>query len=220
MPQNITKAQKIYQLPSVVMKNIEQSLPPELQKPKQTRQKFTPYEDQIIIDLVGDNKYPNWNEIAKHIRGKNGRQCRERYQQYLSPNINKEPWTQEEDNLIIRLYEIYGPSWARIAEFFNGTRTNNSIKNRWNNHLRQNAEQNAFGNRNDSYQLHFSEPASPNFNSNEQFNDSVKVEDDSNENFGIDMEFQDNCFSDFNEESMFGTNNDAFSDDDFFYPFF
>lgn len=103
---------------------------------KQKRQKFTSEEDDIIIQLVGDNKFPNWNEIATHIKGRTGRQCRERYQHYLSPNLSCEPWTLQEDRIIFRLFKMYGSQWALIAQHFNGRRTNNSIKNRWYNHIR------------------------------------------------------------------------------------
>lgn len=104
---------------------------------KQTRQKFLPYEDELLIKLVGDEEYPNWKEISKSLFGRTVRQCRERYQHYLAPGISKEPWTKEEDNLIISLYLKYGPNWALISRYFDKKRTNNSIKNRWNNHLKK-----------------------------------------------------------------------------------
>ena len=107
-----------------------------LTKPKQKRQRFTEEEDNIIIEDVGDERYPNWNAIAEKIPGKTGRQCRERYQHYLSPKLSREPWTPEEDALIRKLHKQYGPNWAMIAASFGGKRTNNNVKNRWNNHLR------------------------------------------------------------------------------------
>ncbi|OHT08689.1 hypothetical protein TRFO_04752 [Tritrichomonas foetus] len=119
-----------------VTSEIECDLPCDLfKKQKSTRQKFTPEEDELIARLVGDAKFPQWNEIARSIPGKTGRQCRERYQHYLSPNLSRHPWARWEDELIISLYRRYGPNWATIATHFNGRRTNNNIKNRWNNHL-------------------------------------------------------------------------------------
>ncbi|OHS93658.1 hypothetical protein TRFO_11660 [Tritrichomonas foetus] len=122
--------------PNDVFDDIECALPQELQRPKQTRQKFTQDEDLLIVELVGDNQFPNWAEIATNIPGKTGRQCRERYQHYLAPKITREPFTEEEDEIIVEFYKKYGPNWALIAEQFHGRRTNNHIKNRWNNHLR------------------------------------------------------------------------------------
>jgi hypothetical protein len=105
-------------------------------KPRQTRQHFTPEDDEEILRAVGDNKYPDWNAVALHVPGKTGRQCRERFQHYLSPTLTQAPWTPAEDDLVKRLFGEYGPDWARIAGHFAGARSNNNIKNRWNNHLR------------------------------------------------------------------------------------
>jgi hypothetical protein len=105
-------------------------------KPRQARQHFTPEDDEEIIQAVGDNKYPDWNAIATRVPGKTGRQCRERFQHYLSPTLTQARWTPAEDHLVETLFAEYGPDWARIAVHFAGTRTNNNIKNRWNNHLR------------------------------------------------------------------------------------
>jgi hypothetical protein len=106
-------------------------------KPRCTRQPFTRWEDELILQALGDNKAPNWNEVASLVPGRTSRQCRERFQHYLSPGLAQSAWTPAEDELIKKLYADHGPNWARIAERFGGTRTNNSIKNRWNSRLRQ-----------------------------------------------------------------------------------
>ena len=113
-----------------------EALPPQLQKPKQKRQRFTDEDDRIIVEAVGQQQFPDWNEIAKKIPGKSNRQCRERFQHYLAPTLSQEPWTPEEDQIIRNLYERHGPDWARMAQALQGRRSNNTIKNRWNNHLR------------------------------------------------------------------------------------
>jgi hypothetical protein len=110
----------------------------QLFKPKQTRHHFSPEDDERIVEAVGNQEYPNWNEVAQCVPGKTGRQCRERFQHYLRPNLVQTPWTAAEDELIRKFYGEYGPNWARIAMHFNGQRTNNNIKNRWNNHLARN----------------------------------------------------------------------------------
>ncbi|OHS99545.1 r2r3-MYB transcription factor [Tritrichomonas foetus] len=105
-------------------------------KKKSNKKKFTPEEDQIIINLVGDDKYPKWSAICEQIPGKTARQCRERYQHYLAPNISNKPWTEEEEALLHKLYSQFGKNWAKISEFFDG-RTNTYLKNKWNLHNRK-----------------------------------------------------------------------------------
>ncbi len=42
-----------------------------------------------------------WSKIAAELPGRIGKQCRERWHNHLNPDINKKPWTLEEDRLII-----------------------------------------------------------------------------------------------------------------------
>jgi hypothetical protein len=96
------------------------------------RNHFTAEEDKLIIFLVEQYGTNNWKKIAKGIHGRTAKQLRERYNQYLSTNINKALWTPEEDQLLLSLVNQVGPQWAYMRQFF--TRRNNiQIKNRWNN---------------------------------------------------------------------------------------
>jgi len=63
----------------------------------------------------------NWPAVSslmwsrfKYVR--NEAQCRERWTVALDPNINRGPWTREEHERILQLYEEIGPKWAVIAE--------------------------------------------------------------------------------------------------------
>jgi hypothetical protein len=76
------------------------------------KHKFTPEEDERLAQLVMKYKESNWKAIAKELGSRNCRQCRERWKNYLSPNLNKEPWTALEDELLKRKYEEYGSQWS------------------------------------------------------------------------------------------------------------
>jgi hypothetical protein len=76
----------------------------------------------------------NWTKLAATLPELIGKQCPERWRNHLDPNNNYEPWSQQEDELLINLHEAYGNSWVKIAEQIPG-RSDNSIKNRWNSTL-------------------------------------------------------------------------------------
>ena len=92
--------------------------------------KFTPEEDAKLISLVGEYGENDWQSISSLMDGRNVRQCRERWRHYLSPEISKAPWSNQEDQLLAEKYAEYGPKWKLISEFF-PKRTYISIKNRF-----------------------------------------------------------------------------------------
>ena len=98
------------------------------------RVKFTQSEDELLKKLVESLGANDWQSISRQIPGRNARQCRDRWQNYLSPEVVNGPWTQDEEELLVKKYEELGPSWKQIATFF-PTRTDINIKSRW--HLRE-----------------------------------------------------------------------------------
>ena len=92
--------------------------------------KWTPREDNLLRRLVNKTKVPNWNTIAKRFKNRNPRQCKDRWNYYLSPNVNNSAWTAEEDALLYEKYAEFGSKWSAVAKFFQG-RTNTNVKNRW-----------------------------------------------------------------------------------------
>lgn len=94
------------------------------------RRKFTPREDEIIkaiVDTWGTNK---WDYIATLLPERTARQIKDRYNNYLSPDMTNLPWTREEDDLLRQKVDEYGNHWVIIATFFVG-RSSNNVKNRW-----------------------------------------------------------------------------------------
>ncbi|EAY03679.1 Myb-like DNA-binding domain containing protein [Trichomonas vaginalis G3] len=100
------------------------------QKIKHRHNKWSPSEDEKLRSLVISSNKLNWRLIALNIPNRNARQCQERWNYYLSPNVNNGEWTKEEDELLYEKYREFGTKWQQIAKFFRG-RTNTNVKNRF-----------------------------------------------------------------------------------------
>lgn len=111
-------------------KFVAQSPPTVTKEPAFKKAKWTPEEDKLLIDSVKRNGMSNWSLVAKSIPGRTGKQCRERWTNQLCPDLNKENWTPEEDQILLKQQQINGNFWAKIAKFLPG-RSPNAIKNRW-----------------------------------------------------------------------------------------
>lgn len=99
-------------------------------RPQGSQPKFSPRNDAKLVRLVNQHGTNKWKHIARCFKNKTAKQCRNRWMNYLSPSITRGTWTEEEDALILRNFEQYGPKWVKMQEDM-PKRTANDIRMRY-----------------------------------------------------------------------------------------
>lgn len=117
------------------------SIPQDLNDIPPPRSIWTPSQDDklsiIVNQIEQETNEPvrNWTKVSKtllelHNIDRSAKQCRERWHNHVSPNVNKGPWTDEEITILYEGIKTHGQSWSAIAALLPG-RTDNSIKNKY-----------------------------------------------------------------------------------------
>ncbi|KAB5561453.1 hypothetical protein DKX38_006410 [Salix brachista] len=98
---------------------------------------WTKEEDDRLIAYIrahGEGCWRSLPQAAGLLRC--GKSCRLRWINYLRPDLKRGNFTEDEDELIIKLHSLLGNKWSLIAGRLPG-RTDNEIKNYWNTHIRR-----------------------------------------------------------------------------------
>ncbi len=92
--------------------------------------KFTPEEDEKLKELVKQFGEGAWRRIAESLPGRNRKQVRERYVNFLRKERSPHEFSPAEDTLILNYVQQHGRKWNLISEQLPG-RTAIMIKNRY-----------------------------------------------------------------------------------------
>jgi hypothetical protein len=101
-----------------------------------TRGAWSSDEDALLRNAVTRFGLGQWDVIAAVIPGRSATQCRERWTFRIGPGLNKGPFEQWEDELIVKERERFGNHWTLISSHLIG-RTSCAVKNRWYSVLRK-----------------------------------------------------------------------------------
>ena len=71
----------------------------------------------------------DWAFIGAKLN-RTGSQCKSRWAYCLDPSIKRTPWSEREDEVLIRAHRELGANWAQIAKRLPG-RPDSQVRNRW-----------------------------------------------------------------------------------------
>ncbi|XP_060182189.1 MYB-like transcription factor EOBI [Lycium barbarum] len=98
---------------------------------------WSPEEDQKLKSYIIRYGIWNWSQMPKFAGlSRTGKSCRLRWMNYLRPDVKRGPFTMEEVEIVIKMYQELGNRWSAIAAKISG-RTDNEIKNFFHTHLKK-----------------------------------------------------------------------------------
>ncbi|KAH9307895.1 hypothetical protein KI387_035806 [Taxus chinensis] len=98
---------------------------------------WTKEEDEKLVAHIRAHGEGCWRSLPKAAGLlRCGKSCRLRWVNYLRPDLRRGNFSEEEDELVIKMHALLGNKWSLIAGRLPG-RTDNEIKNYWNTHIKR-----------------------------------------------------------------------------------
>jgi len=104
-------------------------------------------EDQLLSKLAKNFKERNWKKVAEYFQDKTAIQCSSRFKR-ICPKIIKGPWSNTEDENLLKLINLHGLNWSLIGKKL-GNRTGKQIRDRYLNNLDPNLNKDLFSKKED-----------------------------------------------------------------------
>ncbi|OJJ86668.1 uncharacterized protein ASPGLDRAFT_23832 [Aspergillus glaucus CBS 516.65] len=90
---------------------------------------WTDKEDERLHMAIGQHG-TKWALVAQAVGTRSSEQCSKRWNDVLNPDLNRSPWTDEDDNLLESSVDTHGRNWKSIAQLHFQDRSALSLKNR------------------------------------------------------------------------------------------
>ncbi|XP_016445811.1 uncharacterized protein LOC107771000 [Nicotiana tabacum] len=118
------------------------SVPPQQQQKSTNMEEikkgaWSPEEDQKLKSYIMRYGIWNWSHMPRFAGlSRSGKSCRLRWMNYLRPDVKRGPFSVEERETVIKMYQELGNRWSEIARRLPG-RTDNEVKNFFHTHLKK-----------------------------------------------------------------------------------
>jgi len=108
--------------------------------PKTKKSAWCEEENVCLLAIIQRRGAKDWRSIADELNlmgtyKRKPKQCRERWHNFLNPEISRDEWSLKDDLFLLERIEEVGKKWSQVAKKLPG-RTENSIKNRYNSIIR------------------------------------------------------------------------------------
>lgn len=97
--------------------------------PNHKKGKWSKEEDNLIKNLVSEHGY-DWAKISFLVGNRSSKQIRSRYIYYLENSLIKSKFTNEEDELVRKLFPLLKNNWAKYINYL-PNRSAKIIQNRY-----------------------------------------------------------------------------------------